>query len=123
AHAEPGRGVDHRITLYGPSTNISEGLDPWDFEHAVPRFGEVPPSPYLPSLYVLFPLVAAAGAATGAAVLVAWSGLITVTASAAIARALGASSPASFIIGALVLLSPVSRYNLFLGQFGVGALV
>ncbi len=119
---EPGRGVDYRITMYGPSTNISEGLDPWDVDNAVPRFGEVPPSPYLPSLYVPFALIAAVSAATSAAVLAAWSGVLTVAASSAIARALGASTPVSLIIGALVLMSPDSRYNLFLGQFGVAAL-
>lgn len=119
---DPGRGMDFRITMFGPSTNISEGLDPWDIDNAVPRFGIFPPSPYLPSLYTPFPLIAAVAAATSAALLVAWSGVLTVLASSAIARALGRSVPASLIIGAIVVLSPVSRYNLFLGQFGVGAL-
>ena len=113
-------GEDFLTAVFGPNQLISEGVDPWSVSAAVPRFGSYPATPIIPSSYLAFPILEPIGAAAAVTGWMLISLFITVFGTRAVMRSLALPLDVSMLVALLVVVSPVSLYNIEQGQTGAG---
>jgi len=117
-NADGAAGSDFKIAVYGPNVLVSEGRNPWDADNSVPRFGDAPASPILPSSYTLHPLLTRLGYPNSLTAFIILSALVVAFGTRSICRSIGLGFYTSLVIALIVSLSTTERYNIALGQTG-----
>jgi hypothetical protein len=113
-------GTDFATTIWGPNVLVAEGANPWDIHNSVPRFGVFPSSPLWPSGYGFGRVFSAMGYPSALMIWLLVSLVVIVLAARMIALSFDVDARLAWLIGLGVLMSPVARYNLQLGQSGAG---